>query len=241
MYNGNSFNVNGGANNPGIATIDTNPGDGTFPANLVTTPLTKNQRNNITGVGGTPSVQDITASLTSPDQLLLKDPAYLWNLVNNVLPSAADNLFTTDQHWSAPISFDMGDVDITKPMNDPSQRPKITVVKGNCSISGDITGGGILVVTGKLNGNGHFLFNGLILAVGQGEVDLGGWNLGLNGGMFVSQVTQSGGSYTFGTPKYTLAGNSNLNINSNTLSLGSRLLPPEQLGWREVTSAMDPP
>ncbi len=242
MYNGNSFNINGGANNYGIATIDTNPTDGTHPTDIMKAPLAKNQANNITGLGSTPSIADITSTLTAgTDKALLKDPAYLWDLVNNVLPSVADNYYTTDQHWSAPINFDFGNVDMAKPMNDPSQRPKITVVKGNCQISGDITGGGIFVCTGKLSGNGHFLFNGIMIVIGQGEVDLGGWNLGLNGGMFVCQVTHSGGTYTFGTPKVTLAGNSNITINSNSLGLGSRLMPSEQLGWREITSETDPP
>jgi len=79
------------------------------------------------------------------------------------------------------------------------------VVKGNCSISGDITGGGILVVTGKLNGNRTFLFNGLILAVGRAK-----WIWAVEPGAQRRDVRLPGdserGSYTFGTPKYTLAG-----------------------------------
>jgi len=128
MYNGNSFNVSGGATNPGIATIDTNPLDGIHPASIVTSPLAKNQANNITGVGGTPRFR-ISRRALRRRSAIAEGPRLSLELVNNVLPSAADNLFTTDQHWSAPISFDMGSVDITKPMNDRVSGPRLRWLK----------------------------------------------------------------------------------------------------------------
>ncbi|MFH1572709.1 MAG: hypothetical protein ABIG68_01930 [Acidobacteriota bacterium] len=42
---------------------------------------------------------------------------------------------------------------------------------------------------------------------------------GLNGGMFIAYVSQSGTQAAFGTPKITLAGNSNIRVKSNALKI----------------------
>jgi hypothetical protein len=97
-----------------------------------------------------------------------------------------------------------------------------------------------MVVTGKLSGNGTFNFNGLLLVIGKGEVDGAGLNIGFNGGMFVAQVINNNGAITFGTPKFSWKGNSNINISSEALAIGTSLLPVVQLSWREITSIIDP-
>ena len=240
-FNGNSFDLDGGASNPGLATIDVNAGDGVLPGDILTNALAPNQQNNIDGMGLTPSIVDITNNVSAdPDKALLLSPSYLYNFANNVVPSFADNIYNTDQSWSGGSAPDIGFYDPTKPTQDPSQSPKVTVVKGNLSCSGNMRGGGILVVTGTLSGGGSFRFDGLILVIGTGEVNMAGWNVGLNGGMYIVNVTNAGGNPVFGTPKLTLSGNSNLYINSQALNMAVQLIPPIQLGWREIRNGIDP-
>lgn len=188
MFDGNSFSIAGGSSHYGIGTIDTAPGSGTPLPDQIESNLATNQNNNITGLGPNPSVSDITGSLTSPDQLLLKDPNYLYTFATSIIPAAADACYYGDQSWSGGGAVDMGYYDPHKPPNDPSQRPKIIYVDGDLNITGNCDGGGILVVRGKLNGGGRFTYNGLILVLGQGEVDMSGWNIGLQGGMFVALI-----------------------------------------------------
>jgi len=241
MWDGNAFRIDGGANNFGIATIDTNTGNGIFPTQQISSRLAANQANRIVGMGASPSISDITNLVQNdPDKVLLRNPAYLWNLVHNVIPSFADNKFFSDQHWTSNNGPDLGSIDINKPYNDPSQNPKITFVDGDLDIGGNLVGGGLLVVTGTVNGNGALTFNGLILVIGEGEVDGSGLNIGINGGMFVANLTLVNGVPTFGTPKFTWRGNSNIRINSQTIQMGMDLMPPEQIGWREITSIIDP-
>ena len=241
LFDGNSFDVDGGAGNPGIATIDTNTGDSISLEQTLRDSLSPNQRDNISGQGPDPSITDITGSVSAnPDKSYLLNPAYLWNFVYNVVPSFADSVYQGNQSWSGINAPDLGSYDPSKPYNDPSQRPRTTYVNGDLSCSGNMSGGGLLVVTGKMSGNGHFVWNGLILVIGKGDLDVGGWNIGLDGGIFVAKLTNNGGTPAFDTPLVTMAGNSNITINSNDINMGVRQIAPVQLGYREVNSMMDP-
>ncbi len=102
-----------------------------------------------------------------------------------------------------------------------------------------MSGGGLLVITGSLGGNGHLSWNGLILVIGTGNVDGSGLNVGLNGGMFIANMSLVNGTPTFGTPRFTWRGNSNIVMNSATIKMAMELLPLEQLSWREVTGVTD--
>ncbi len=240
MFNGTSFNINGGTTTFGIGTIDTNTTNGVSPLQQISSQLGPRQPERITGIGATPSMQDVTGQVAAdPDKAMLRDPNFLYNFATTVVPGFADNYYATSQRWAAASAPDLGYYDITKPPNDTSQRPKTTYVGGDLYVSGNLTGGGLLVVTGKLSGNGRFIFNGLILVIGTGDVDLGGLNIGLNGGMFVVNVTMVNGVPTFGTPKVTVAGQSDITISRDAISMGMRLIPPQQLGWREIKSNTD--
>ncbi len=74
----------------------------------------------------------------------------------------------------------------------------------------------------------------------NGGADMSGMNLGINGGMYIVNVTNGGGGPVFGTPKLTVSGNSNIYINSQALNLAVQLIPPIQLGWREIRNGIDP-
>jgi hypothetical protein len=241
LFNGVPFDIKGGAANPGIGVIDTNTGDTTSAVDTFKGALSKNQEKNITGSTPSPSIVDITSTiLPGTDAALLEDPAYLLNFVNNIVPAFADNVFQGNQHWDATNAPNLGNYDYTKPANDPTQNPRVTYVNGDLSVSGNVSGGGLLVVTGKFDGNGRFTFNGLVLVIGKGEVDFGGLNLGLHGGLFVANVSAASGTATFGVPKVTLGGNSDIIIDSNGIDMGVRQIAPEQIGYREINSSLDP-
>jgi hypothetical protein len=241
FFNGVPFKIDGGTSNPGIAVIDTNTGDTTSAVNTLKADLKKNQEKNITGIGPNPSIIDITASiLPGSDEEKLKDPAYLLNFVNNIVPAFADSVYQGDQNWSGGSAPNLGSYDYSKPANDITQNPRVTYVNGDLSVSGTMSGGGLLVVTGKFSGNGRFTFNGLILVIGEGDVDFGGLNIGIHGGLFVANVSAPGGVATFGIPKVTIGGNSDIIIDSNGIDMGVRQIAPLQLGYREVNSMMDP-
>jgi hypothetical protein len=242
LFNGVPFRIDGGASNPGIAVIDTNTSDTTSAVNTFKGALAKNQERSITGIGANPSIIDITNTiLPGTDAAKLEDPAYLLNFVNTIVPAFADPpLYQGNQTWGGGSAPYIGSYDYTKPANDPSQNPRVTYVNGDLQVSGNLSGGGLLVVTGKLSGNGRFTFNGLVLVIGKGEVDFGGLNMGLHGGLFVANVSAASGTATFGVPKVTIGGNSDIIIDSNGIDMGVRQIAPIQLGYREINSMMDP-
>jgi hypothetical protein len=241
FFDGNSFDIEGGAGNPGIATIDTNPLDAVSLEQTLESSLTKNQADNVSGNCPDPCITDITNTIQpGSDKALLMDPAYLSDLVYNVVPRFADAVYQGDQHWDSTTVPYLGSYDWTKPPNDPTQDPRTTYVNGDLDLQGDISGGGLLVVTGKLGGGGHCIWNGLILVIGEGNLDMSGWNLGINGGIFVAKLVNNSGTIEFGTPNVTIAGNSNIVIHSENINMGLRQIAPEQIGYREINSSLDP-
>jgi Tfp pilus assembly protein PilX len=242
MWNGNSFNINGGAN-VGVSTIDTNVLNLNSPMADVRGYMAKNQFNNIQGAGLIPSITDITGTVSAdPDKSLLLDQNYLYNFAMNVVPQFADYTYTGAQSWSGGSQPDLGTYDYTKPYNDPSQDPKTVWVNGDVTMSGNMTGGGLLVVTGKLTCSGSLIYNGLILVIGGGDLDFAGLNNGVHGGIYVVNTTKDPvtGVVTFGTPRYSMSGNSNITFDGNTINMAVRRIPASQIGVREVTSALDP-
>jgi hypothetical protein len=200
-----------------------------------------NQGDNIAGAGLSPSISDITAGIAAdPEKALLLNKEYLWNFTNTVVPSFADSVYSGDQDWADGSAPDLGAYDPDLPPNAPTQRPRVTYVNGDLSVSGNLEGGGLLVVTGRFTANGRFTFNGLILVIGKGDMDAGGLNRVVTGGIYIASISQSGGTLNWGTPRLTLSGNSNITINSEAIRMGLRLIPPAQLDFREVTSNMDP-
>jgi len=242
MWDGAAFRIDGGPSNFGIATIDTDPSDAAQPATEITNRLeNQNQANRIDGLGASPSIADITAAVQADeDKRLLRDPNFLWNLVYNLVPQFADIRSVGYTHWTGGSAPDLGFIDPDKPYNDPSQRPKVTWVNGDLDIGGNVSGGGLLVVTGKLEGNGSLQFNGLVLVVGGGTLDGSGLNVGIEGGLFLAKLTMTDGVASFDTPSFTWRGNSDVIMNSEAIRMGMRLLPPEQLSWREITGIIDP-
>ena len=231
MFGGNSFSIDGGAYPYGIGTIDTDTSNTSYPDAEVKANLDPKYYDQITGsccasTGG--AVGDITGTLTG-DQLLLKDPAYLWNFIYNVIPKFADSVFQGDQQWSGSG---------VPPLGTP-QSPRLTYVNGDLAMGGGVSGTGVLVVNGELKGNGKNDWTGLILVIGKGVANMSGMNIGINGGIYVVSL-QAGNPPTFGTTQFSLGGNSNVQASDTALHLGIENLPPVEVSRREVTSSMDP-
>jgi hypothetical protein len=106
----------------------------------------------------------------------------------------------------------------------------ITFCDGNCDLQG--SGGGIMVVTGKLTLKGNFSFNGLIIVTGQGGVDRQGAGNGtIQGNMVIAPYVNSGVlpasnpvSSTFLAPQYDLSGGGNSTIQYNSASLAAGMV-----------------
>jgi hypothetical protein len=119
--------------------------------------------------------------------------------------------------------------------------PQITVGLGDLSLAGNGSGSGILIVKGHLDYSGAFDYNGLILVVGDGSVNISGANKSIIGGMYVAQLLDDGnGNHSFGTPAFTLSGRTNFYFRGDSIKLAMNLLPFRKLAWREITQEMIP-
>src|SRR4029453_8111332 len=166
---------------------------------------------------------------------------FMWNFVTNAAPGFADTTVNGNQSWSGGNAPYLGRYDVGRAATDPVQDPRVTLVNGDLSISGNVTGGGILLVRGKFSAAGPFSYTGLILVIGAGDISLEDLSGGITGGVYVANLTNSRGTLSWGTPKMTISGTSNIIMNRGAIDAAARLIPPAQISWREVTSIMDPP
>jgi hypothetical protein len=144
---------------------------------------------NYTGAGGTPSVENVYASLGGADVT----PANLDGFVQN-MQSYVTSPILTGNVSSLPATT----------------TSSVTFVNGNLSLSGNPTGNGVLIVTGDLTFSGNFTWNGIVLVIGQGQViHNGGGNGNFNGAIYVAQTKDAAGNLLAvvpGQPQYTWNG-----------------------------------
>jgi hypothetical protein len=133
-----------------------------------------NRLNHYLGLGGTPSVGDISALLPQTEQTVsnLQDVVQkISNVANNVIQGPTNSV----------------------PMGSASN-PQITVVNGDLTLTGNNTGYGILVVTGKLTFSGNTGWRGIVLVVGQGSMEEnGGGNNEFDGAVLVAKTLDAAG------------------------------------------------
>jgi hypothetical protein len=240
MFYGNTFLIQGGPSTSGIATIDTSSADGTAPAQQILSRLAPIQTRCLQGAGLEPSIRDITSFIAAhPDKQLLLDKAASWRFIRQSLPQFADNVFSGAQNWIGAAPLPLGSYDPTLPVTVPGQDPRVTFVDGDLTIDGNLVGGGLLVVTGRVTILGHFVFSGIILVLGSGELDIGGRS-SISGGVFLACLTSANGDLSWGTAKLSVRDTCQIVFNRDVIRMAVSLIPPVQLGIREITPVIDP-
>jgi hypothetical protein len=240
MFGGSQFLVHGSVANPGIGTIDASTGSGAVSAQQILSQLSPAQRVNIQGSSPAPSVRDITPPAAgSSDKRLLLDLPYLRRFFGRTVPQFADSAYTESQSWidSAPQS--LGSYDPALPATSPGQDPRVTYVNGDLIVGGNLDGAGVLVVAGRLSVTGQFRFYGLVLVAGRGEFVCGGQG-SITGAVYVASLSDAVGGMSWGTAKLTLEQNCHVTFNREAVRMAVNQIPPAQLGFREITSIIDP-
>ena len=241
MFIGDQFLIEGGPDHAGIGVIDPDTLDGMLPAQDVTAGLETGQTGSVQGAGLIPSIRDLTPLIAAPGEgRLLLERSYLWNFINQEVPQFADAAFSGSQVWDAGSAPDLGYYNPAFPATDPLQRPRVTFVGGDLTLNGMIEGAGILVVTGRVTITGSFGFRGLILLVGAGRLEAEGWNPGLAGGLYMAALTDSGSSVDWANARISIAGPTRIAMNEEAIEMALRLIPPAQIGCREITPTVDP-
>jgi hypothetical protein len=238
IFEGASFSIAGDEEHPGVSVFydDPNGGDAGRTSQSLNDVLLKNQVSNVTGAEGDfgstgPSIRDDTQVIRdsgNPDSYNVLNPSWLASFVMKVAAAA-------DQEFPGGTVLDGGTIELGTEAN-----PQITYCDGDLRIAGGGTGYGILVVTGALQYEGAFDFEGLILVLGAGELDMGGVNKSIVGGMFIANLAETDGSYDFGVANVAIRGRSNFLFDSTSIRMAINLLPLKTLMWREITPDIEP-
>jgi hypothetical protein len=231
-----TYEVSGGLF-PGIGAIDTDRDDSVLPDQLIRDAAGGSA--NITGGGlPNPSIQDITGQiLFNKDKSLLLSPNYLWDFIRNRAPRISDSYHDGNQDWfegSAPYA---GAYDLAKPANAPGQDPRVVMVNGDLRVTGDFSGGGLLIVTGNFSYTGQFAYNGLVLLIGSGHLTAAGSGSGIFGSIFLANLTNTGGEISFGIPQFSISGDSRITANRDAVRMAVGLIPPSQISYREIAGS----
>ncbi len=232
-FNGNSFDLIGDEEHAAVAVAFDAPeaGDGQTIYDSMLAAL--GDSGNVEGMSGPDGVSLIDATQiiresSNADASNLFNGDFLANLSGRLRPYA-DNFYENAVHLSG------GGVDLGT-----SENPKLTVALGDFTLTGAASGAGLLVVKGKLELGGAFVFDGLVLALGEGDVWLHGANKDLGGGLLVARIEEDGnGGWTFGVPTVRISGNSNIVLDRSKIRLALSLLPMRILSWREVGEELD--
>jgi hypothetical protein len=153
-FDGNGFYVDGHdhAATPPLDTIPAAPSvSGVLSRGAtsdVTSHMNPGQEDNVSGTNGDASVQQSTFN-------------YDFNALLSQFSGMADNAYNGAQNWSG-----------STPMYGSLTNPKVTVVNGNLTCTGNWSGGGVLVVNGNLDMRGGSQFTGVVICLG--DVDFAG-------------------------------------------------------------------
>ena len=233
-FSGNSFDIIGNSNGPGIGTVDTNTADGYDPAAILKTATAGKGTisGNCTAPNTNSCIADITASVTSdPAKSNLASASWLYDFVTNQAPAMAD--------YTIPAGGSLTAANIGTAAN-----PKITIAEGDLTATGDFYGAGLLVVKGALTMGGAIRWDGLVLVIGKGEFWTHGMNNGIYGGLVVAGVSLNGSGqpvFTAANTDFDIRGNSNIATYDGSLAnMGNGLVPLKQLSFREIPSGLDP-
>jgi hypothetical protein len=192
QINGNAFSIDGTDTN-----IDGTPGsDPAVHGVSITEPgtvagllssLTSNQKDNITGSGGTPSARTSNTPIDVPALI-----QQMKSIAHNVVVPGITNLGSVD--WGAPSAGNW----------------RATYVAGNLTLSGNLTGGGVIAVDGDLELSGNVSFTGVLLVRGNVRFSGGGTAKLIRGALIVGgdadidDVVQMNGSVELQYSKQTV-------------------------------------
>lgn len=162
--NSNVYNVDGN-DHAGCGLAPTSPAQPAIgvltPADdaQITSSIPRGRQSNYTGsCGTTPCIEDISGALSTN----LSDPQQLEDLLQTIKDNATQTLDGT----TTPVT--------NLPDYGSQANPTITYVEGDLSLSGSVTGYGILVVTGKYSASGTVGWKGIVLVVGEGVMEVNG-------------------------------------------------------------------
>jgi len=228
-----TYEIDGGLF-PGIGVIDTDVDDFASPGQIIG--MGPFGGGNISGAGlPDPSIQDITVRAESdPERSRILNPQYLWDFVFNQAPQFSDSYFDSDQSWDSGTAPDIGFYDPENPFNAPGQDPKITVVHGGLRMTGNLSGGGLLIVTGDFECVDACQYDGLVLVIGSGRTLIDTAGKGITGGLVVANIAGVNGVPGFGNPDFTIRGSSRICADENAVKAALGLIPPIQTSFREI-------
>ena len=167
-FNGNSFGISGRDSNPGQAD---GSGSASPIAGIATTysgttteivggSLTSTQYGQVTGQGSNPSVSTSSTILD------------VYQLAQNLIALGVEGV---DKQTLDHGNYSSGIWGTTL-------LPKITHITGDATMTGSLTGWGVLIIDGDMKLRGGFTFNGLVICLGDADIN------GSNGGGDVAKV-----------------------------------------------------
>jgi hypothetical protein len=217
----------------GLSVLNDAPadGDGQNTVQKIYDTTDKNQQDAIEGAdgpwGSTPSMRDDTDSVRNSgneDATNLFNPYFLNTFIARISAAA-------DVVYPAGTTLSGGGIELGT-----EDDPLIVLAEGDLDLAGNGSGAGLLIVKGTLNYSGAFNYDGLILVVGDGDIDVSGANKSIIGGVFLARLEHDAdGNPVYGSPTFTLGGSSNFYFRGDSIRMALNLLPPKRLGWREIT------
>jgi hypothetical protein len=217
------FVVNGNDQSPGGANCP--PPGASLPAvgvvggnasiNTVVSDIQQNPNRSPEYTGGglpTPSVGDVTSSLPTTES----SPSQLEAIVAQI-ESAAD--YVVQGPATSLPDYGTAANPVTVVVDSPNNG-----ATGNLTISGNVTGYGILVVRGTYSPSGTVGWNGMVLVIGQGNIQgSGGGNNSYNGAVFIAQTRDASGNLlnNLGAPTFDWSGGGGNGIFYNSCSIAN--------------------
>ena len=110
---------------------------------------------------------------------------------------------------------------------------------GDLHMTGNLSGGGLLIVTGDFECRDTCQYDGLILVIGSGRTTVDTIGKGITGGLVIANLSNGMEIPAFGSPEFAIRGDSRVAADEETVKMALSLIPPVQTGFREI-SGTDP-
>jgi hypothetical protein len=229
--NGSINGINGSGSPPAVAGCSASspvsvPAIGTSDSTDQATVVSDIPSGRITSYPGStasPSVVDMGSDAGGTNQLSnWSTPAQL-NALAAMMADGADAAYTCSINGTAQGSA----TSACSGSYGTDANPQITYVNGDVTVNG---GAGVLVVTGTMTISGAMQFDGLILIIGQGSVQINGGGSGtINGSILVAKTNNPAAPFAqlaaLGTPTFQWngGGSATINYNSCWAAIGNQL------------------